>query len=37
MISYTDGKMAKYWNRYLGEGEQVLLQRLNDDLKKPIS
>lgn len=34
MISYTDGKMAKYWNKYLGEGEQVLLQRMNNDLTK---
>ena len=34
MISYTDGKVAKYWNDKLADGEDVLMNKLNDDLKK---
>ena len=34
MISYTDGKMAKYWNDQLSKGEDVLLNKLNQDLHK---
>ena len=34
MISYTDGKVAKYWNDKLAAGEDILMNQLNNDLKK---
>ena len=34
MISYTDGKLAKYWNDQLSKGEDILLNKLNQDLRK---
>lgn len=34
MISYTDGKEAKYWNDKLADGENVLMKKINSELSK---